>query len=182
MLETDELVFRGDFRLVLRFGDVRSVRADDGRLTVELPDGTAVFELGERAPRWAEKIRNPKSVLDKLGVKGDSRVAVLGVADGEFRRLLAERVGDFGDGEPERECDVIFLGAESVADLERLATLREFLERSGTIWVVAPKGGREPREGDVLTAGRDAGLVDTKVVRFSSTHTAHKFVIPKARR
>jgi hypothetical protein len=33
-----------------------------------------------------------------------------------------------------------------------------------------------------MTAGKAAGLVDVKVVRFSETHTAEKFVIPlKAR-
>lgn len=35
---------------------------------------------------------------------------------------------------------------------------------------------------DVLQAGRQAGLTDTKVARFSGTHTALKFVIPLARR
>jgi hypothetical protein len=29
-----------------------------------------------------------------------------------------------------------------------------------------------------MKAGKDAGLVDVKVVRFSDTHTAEKFVIP----
>jgi hypothetical protein len=30
----------------------------------------------------------------------------------------------------------------------------------------------------VMAAGKAAGLVDVKVVGFSSTHTAQKFVIP----
>jgi hypothetical protein len=34
----------------------------------------------------------------------------------------------------------------------------------------------------VLNAGRDAGLVDIKVVSYSPTHTALKFVRPKAKR
>lgn len=33
-----------------------------------------------------------------------------------------------------------------------------------------------------MAAGKEAGLVDIKVVRFSETHTALKFVIPLARR
>ena len=37
-------------------------------------------------------------------------------------------------------------------------------------------------EGDVLSAGRAAGLKDVKVVRFSATHTALKFVIPISQR
>ena len=38
------------------------------------------------------------------------------------------------------------------------------------------------RQADVLNAGKAAGLVDVKVVRFSETHTAEKLVIPVARR
>ena len=34
--------------------------------------GEATFELGPKAERWAERIRNPKSLLDKLGVKPES--------------------------------------------------------------------------------------------------------------
>jgi hypothetical protein len=30
-----------------------------------------------------------------------------------------------------------------------------------------------------MKAGQAAGLVDVKVVRFSETHTAEKFVVPK---
>ena len=33
-----------------------------------------------------------------------------------------------------------------------------------------------------MAAGKAAGLVDVKVVKFSETHTAEKFVIPVARR
>ena len=46
------------------------------------------------------------------------------------------------------------------------------------MWVVAPRGSADVREADVLAAGKAAGLVDVKVVRFSPTRTAHKFVIP----
>jgi hypothetical protein len=48
--------------------------------------------------------------------------------------------------------------------------------------VVAPKGRADPTERDVLAAGREAGLTDVKVAKFSDTHTAHKFVIPRERR
>jgi hypothetical protein len=33
-----------------------------------------------------------------------------------------------------------------------------------------------------MTAGKLAGLVDVKVVSFSATHTAEKFVIPRRAR
>ena len=57
-----------------------------------------------------------------------------------------------------------------------------YLQRDGAVWVVYPKGRPEISEVDVIRAGVEQGLVDNKVVRFSDTHTALRFVIPKARR
>ena len=56
------------------------------------------------------------------------------------------------------------------------------LKPDGALWIVYPKGVPEIREMDVLLAGREAGLKDTKVASFSATHTALRFVIPIAKR
>jgi hypothetical protein len=50
------------------------------------------------------------------------------------------------------------------------------------VWLVYPKSLRSITEGDVLAAGRAQGLKDVKVVGFSATHTALKFVIPVSQR
>ena len=78
--------------------------------------------------------------------------------------------------------DVVFVAANDRADLDRLVTVLKFLKRDGAIWVIRPKGSPNISEGDVMQAGKAAGLVDVKVVRFSDTHTAEKFVIPVAQR
>jgi hypothetical protein len=181
LLETDELLFRGDFRLKIPLRAIEDLVDDDGRLDVVWEGERASFELGPRAARWAERIRNPRTLVDKLGVKPGHRVSLVGIEDGEIRGLLAARGVGFSEA-LEPGGDVVLYGAESVADLERLGELGEAIARDGMIWVVAPKGGREPREAQVLDAGKRAGLVDVKVARFSDTHTAHKFVIPKNRR
>ncbi len=181
VLETDELVFRGEQRLVIPRSDIRSASAEDGRLIVEFAGGTAAFELGPHAERWADKIRNPKTLLDKLGIKRESQVSVVGVDDEHFRALLRDEGVEATD-EPRADSDFVVYQAADVQDLERLFHLRKGLKATGAIWVVAPKGGREPREAQVLEAGKRAGLVDVKVARFSATHTAHKFVIPRADR
>jgi len=50
------------------------------------------------------------------------------------------------------------------------------------LWVVRPKGTADISDADVIAAGRKAGLVDVKVVRFSETHSAEKLVVPLAKR
>ena len=83
-LEADYVLFRGaDYRLKLPLAGV-AVEALDGRLSV----GRVVLHLGAQASKWADKIRNPKSLLDKLGVKAGQSVVVLGVKDAEFLAQL----------------------------------------------------------------------------------------------
>jgi len=74
--------------------------------------------------------------------------------------------------------DLIFLAASGTTDLARISDLARKLEPAGGLWVIYPKGVQEIREIDVIEAGRAAGLKDTKVVRFSSTHTGLRFTIP----
>jgi hypothetical protein len=53
---------------------------------------------------------------------------------------------------------------------------------SVALWVVYRKGQKEITEMDVIGTGRKSGLKDVKVVGFSPTHTALKFVIPLHKR
>lgn len=176
-LETDGIIFRGDFRLAIPYARVTAVHAKDGRLAVRFEDGVATFDLADRAEVWAQKILHPKSLIDKLGVKSTDRIAVLGITDADFLRQLRTRADAVFLGSVAKDLDTIFVQVDRKAALARLARLRSALRPAGSLWVVAPKGVREVTEADVLATGRKAGLVDVKVVRFSDTHTAHKFVI-----
>jgi hypothetical protein len=181
LLETDALVFRGEERLSIPFKEMSEVQAEQGRLTVTHRAGRVAFELGDEAERWARRILNPPSRLDKLGVKESHVVAVTSLTDASFvdeLRTRARRVSQ----RLVRDADVIFLGAARRADLARLEGLKGYLKSDGALWVVRPKGGGPITEADVLAAGKEAGLVDVKVVRFSDTQTAEKFVIPVAAR
>lgn len=181
-LETRTLEFRGAFDLDVPLDAIASAEAEGGALHVRWPGGEAAFELGRDAEKWALAIRHPKGRLDKLGIKPDLRVAVLGLADEAFLRELGTRTADVSVGRARKDTDVIFLGAGERAALEKLAGLERYLKRNGAIWVVRPKGRKEITERDVMESGKAAGLVDVKVVAFSDTHTAEKLVIPVARR
>ena len=182
LLETSELIFRGGFRVVIPFADIRSLSASDGVLTIAFGGGTAAFQLGARAAEWERKIRNPRSRLEKLGVKEGMIVSALGRHDEDFLRELADRVGDVATARPRRNSDLIFLRVDAPATLARLEPLRDSLARDGALWVIRPKGKTAVTERAVMDAGKRAGLVDTKVVAFSATHTAEKYVIPVSRR
>jgi hypothetical protein len=179
LLETDHLLFRGTFRLKIPHKAITKLDADDGTLRITYPDGTAVFELGSSAAKWAEKIRNPRSLLDRLGVKADMRVAVIGVDDVEFLEQLSDRTADVTSRTPKKGTDLVFFQADSIADLARLEKLRGCLKPDGAIWVVHTKGkGAAFKDVDVFAAAKKAKLVDVKVASFSVTHTAEKLVIP----
>lgn len=182
MLESESLHFRGDFRLDIPLRDVKKADAEGGALKLSFQGGAAVFELGDRAEKWLAKIRNPRGLLDKLGVKPGAEVVVLGVADESFRRQLAERTPNVSEGRLKKGADLIFLRADDKEALGKIKRAQDYMKRDGALWVVAPKGKQHIKEADVFAAGKEAGMVDTKLVKFSETHTAHKLVIPLARR
>jgi len=133
-------------------------------------------------PRPPERDYSHRLLIDKLGVKPEQRVVVLGVEGAEFLKDLADRVPKYSAGKPIKDADLIFFSAEALADLSHLRSLSRSMQRNGAIWVVYPKGQKHIREIDVITAGKAAGLVDNKVCSFSATHTALRFVVPVANR
>jgi hypothetical protein len=183
LLETAELIFRGDFRLRIPFREITSLKSEDGELRVGYEGGVAVFDLGRDADKWAAKILKPRGLLDKLGVKQGASVTVLGVEDGDFLSQLHERGAHVSRGLSPEPVDFVFYEADLPEEMARLPELRDAIKPNGAVWVVSPKGkGARIRDTDVMAAARDVGLVDTKVASFSDTHTALKLVIPVAKR
>jgi hypothetical protein len=133
-------------------------------------------------PHPPERDYSHRLLIDKLGVKPGQKVAVLGVEDAEFLMDLAARVPDYSRGKRIAHADLIFFSAEALIDLSQMKSLGKLIQKSGAIWVVYPKGQKHIREIDVINAGKSAALIDNKVCRFSTTHTALRFVIPLARR
>jgi hypothetical protein len=186
LLETDELVFRGSdgYRVTVTFATLKRIEAVNGALLLDGPGVSVALELGdEKAKRWAEAIRSPKGLLDKLDLKPHFKAALLGVKDAAFARDLANRVASVTSARTPKGANVVFLWADAPASLKRLATIVKQIARDGAVWVIHPKGSAaKVKDTDVFAAGRKAGLTATKVARFSDTHTAEKLVIPSAKR
>jgi Protein of unknown function (DUF3052) len=132
------------------------------------------------AGRDGERDYSHRSLVDKLGIKPGMRVAFAGVRDDDLQRDVAARGAEITD---DATAGVVLLGVDSASDLdERIAAAWRRVQPTGAVWVVYPKGVRSVTENDVLGAGRAAGLLDVKVVSFSPTHTALRFVAPRAKR
>jgi hypothetical protein len=149
---------------------------------VTFPEGVASFDLGEAAEKWADKILHPPSRLQKIGVKAEWRVSAIGVSDITFLEEIEEAVGELSIGRVLKSSDAIFFGVTKETELARLEKLKGSLKPNGALWIIRPKGRPEISERATMAAGKVAGLVDVKVVGFSPTHTAEKFVIPVANR
>jgi hypothetical protein len=181
LLETDYLEFKGNLKLKVSFKSITAAALEKEALQVKFDGRVAWFDVGAQSEKWLQKILHPKSLLDKLGVKPGYTVCVIKVDNESFLADLQKRVAKV-HGRLVSECDIIFLGAAKESDLGALARCKAAIKKDGAIWVVNPKGQKTFNENHVLAAGKKAGLVDVKVVKFSETHTAHRFVIPKATR
>jgi hypothetical protein len=122
-------------------------------------------------------VASMRPLLDKLGVKPGSKVAIVDLDDPGFLALLRERTSDIVQGRPRKPCDLVFMGVSELRDLKRLNDIKSWIEPNGAIWVVRPKGGRsEIHDTDVIEASLAAGLVDNKIASFSDTHGAMRLV------
>jgi hypothetical protein len=121
----------------------------------------------------AERDYSHRSRVDKLGVKPGMRIRAVGVD--ELLPELAQRDAQHVDA----DADIVFLAVDSRDGLDEAAAEWRRVTERGALWIVYPRGVREVTQNDVIAAGRALGLLDVKVVRFSDTHTALRFVAPR---
>lgn len=166
LLEQHALIFRGPFRLAIPFKEIQSAQATAGSVAVRFGGRTATFDLGAAAAKWADKITNPPSRADKLGIKPGLTVLLVGSPDAALRTDLERRDALVVKTPPSGGADLVFYGADRREALDRLPRLRLVIKPDGAIWVVRPKGQQAITESDVMAAAKRAGLVDVKVVSF----------------
>jgi hypothetical protein len=182
LLETSEILFRGETRLKIAFSSITRASAKDAELHIRTASGLAIFELGPQAENWHHKITHPKSLVEKLGVKSGEAVVLEGKFSRDFQTDLKRHGAALVRAKTNSFPPWIFLAAEAAADLGRVPAAAKRLQGAAALWIVYPKGQKTITESQVRSAGLQSGLTDVKVTRFSPTHTALKFVIPKSRR
>lgn len=181
-LESDTLLFRGEFRVSVTLSDVSKVMARNGTLTVEWSGGKVGFMLGADADKWARAITNPKNLMEKMGVKPGLQVAIVGRFETNFRTEVMNALGVKPGVKPIPGCDLVFFLLVHENDTDQLKELMPAIAPDGGIWAVYPRGRKDLSEDTIRSAARGMGMVDIKIVRVSDTHGAVKLVIPKADR
>jgi hypothetical protein len=178
-LETSVLQIRAaDLKLDVPFDAMKKVAVHDGSLLIGHDSGPLVLALGKAAEKWVDKILHPPSRLTKIGVRPQWRAAVVGTVDTAFVNELRAATSSLSVGRTLKGADAIFVGVAHAADFERVSAAKSAIKPNGAVWLIRPKGSAEITERAVMAAGKAAGLVDVKVVAFSMTHSALKFVIP----
>jgi hypothetical protein len=130
-----------------------------------------------------ERDYSGRSLLEKLGVVSDANVALVGKHDASFESALNACLAKAASTTLRIRYDTILLRIDRPADLARIARAATHLKPAGALWVFHPKGrGANPTDAQVRFAGISAGLVDNKISAYTDSHTATRFVIPRARR
>ena len=178
-LESDQLLFRGGGnRLAIALNDLKSARANGGTLVLTVGRKKYEFDIGSLAQRWADRMSNPRTLVQKLGVKSDSTVAYIGARDAKLLAELESAAETVSKKYTRRDYDLIFVGVEKPSDLELLKGFDASIKSNGGVWVIFPKGMPDLKAEIIIPKVKSKGLVDNKIARVSDRLTGMKFVIP----
>ncbi len=170
-LETDFVRFSGPFRVRLTFAACHNIDVDGPWLRFTTADAVLALELGEPdATRWLDRIRNPPSLAQKLGLKPGRPVRRAGPLPPEVEAELARLKIPAAPDAP-----VILLGLTLPGGLGALDEAAASVAPGLDIWVFFEKGRKDVTATDVIMRGRVLGLTDTKVCRVSDTMTGQRF-------
>jgi hypothetical protein len=130
-----------------------------------------------------ERDYSGRSLFEKLGIFAEAQVALAGRHDEGFVDALNSRLAKTAAAALRSRYDFIFVRVDGPGDLARFARAASHLKPAGALWAFHPKGrGASPTDAEVRAAGIAAGLVDNKISAYTDSHTATRFVIPRARR
>jgi hypothetical protein len=124
-----------------------------------------------------------RTVVQKLGIKPDERVEVVGDVGAGLRRDVKEAIGRglVRSG----ELDGAIVMVQSVEDAEAVfGTYRPRLRDTGYLWLITPKRGQEGyvNQMALVPGGKRHGLIDNKTISIDEARSGIRFVVPRALR
>ena len=178
LLESAEIILRGEVRARIPRASIRSFRADGGDLTVDAAAGRLVAELGGAvAASWAAALAKPPPTLAaKLGVGPGKSAFVTGdLSDAALAEALSGATVAAAS-----DAALIVAVVLSRADLTAAVSLAA-AHPVLPVWSVYAKGPRaDPGDATVRSAFRAAGWMDTKTSAVSDRLTATRYNRPAA--
>jgi len=171
LLETRDLILRGDVKRTLPIASLAEIRVDGDALHFRAGDEVWALILGAApAQRWAKKLATPPPTLaHKLGIGPDARVRVIGPV--EDAALL-----DALQGAVAAEGEAAGLSIAVVADEAALDHVLQVHGATGPLWLVYAKGPKSRfGEGPVRRLMRAAGYIDVKVSAVSDRLSATRY-------
>lgn len=180
LLESNELVLRGEVRRKFPFAEMKKIQVDGEELRFAVGNQSVSLVLGSaQAVKWAEAIANPPTLSKKLGITPESTILMLGPVDddavGAVLSVAAEVLRTERLTEP---VDLILARVDTPEALSNaIEDASNLLARRVPIWVIYPKGpGKSLSESAVRDALLARGMTDTKVAAVSARLTALRFV------
>lgn len=180
LLEGTEIVIRGEVKRKVPRERMKGLAAAGGVLSFVDGGDRVKIELGEKAAgAWLHAIENPRSRVEKLGVKAGMKVCVLGDAGGDAVAEVEAATGTKASRRLVKSADVVLLVVREVDELERLEVAKGSLATGGVVWVLWPKGRKDLRHEEVVASAKRLGLSQTKSVGFSEELSGLRLVRQK---
>lgn len=179
-LDATELTCRGEWKRKFALSGLQDLAVRRGRLEFTSAGEAIGIELGAAAAAWLDRVRNPRSRVQKLGVVPDSTVCVLGKAEADAVAEIAVVLGAAPKTRLVADADLVLCFCREPDDLARLAAIAPKLGAKGAVWLLWPKGRKDFAHEHVVAAARQAGLSSTKSMGFSEALTGLRFVRAKA--
>ena len=131
----------------------------------------------------AERDYSHRSTVQKLAVKPDERLEVIGDVGPALRKDLRDALGRGFVKSGELDGAIALVGSLDEAK-ELLARLRPRLRDTGYIWLVTWKRGHENYvdQMKLVPCGKALSLIDNKTCSIDDARSGIRFVVPRALR
>jgi Protein of unknown function (DUF3052) len=124
-----------------------------------------------------------RSVVQKLGIKRDERVEIVGDVGAGLRRDVKETLGRglVRSG----QLDGAIVMVQSIEEAEEVfESYRPRLRDTGYLWLITHKRGQEGyvNQMGLVPGGKRRGLIDNKTCSIDEARSGIRFVVPRALR
>lgn len=174
LLETHELILRGDVKRTFPIARLEKIRVEDEDLRFRVADEDIALTLGaDKAGRWAKKlITPPPSLAQKLGTGPAAKALVIGEIDDP---ALVEALGENTTTSPQEAALCVAVVRDEAA-LQQAIRAQQSCAFETLIWIANVKGPRSPfSDNAVRSFMRDAGYIDNKVSAVSDVLSATRY-------